>query len=337
MFMNNFDTSNWKTFAIKELFTWDKGKYLSSADKNDYKGSIPCINGSSLNNGLLTFLDRSIEEKHFKLQKAPCLSLSRVGNAGLTFVQPRDFYIADNAYALKLKNITDNVYVYLFISTVLNLETKKYSYGRIINSKYFDTKIKLPADADGQPDWSFMENFIKNKYIQTEKRITTKIKRKELPFDTKLWKNFNIADYFEIRAGKYHYPVEYQKGKTPYISATAENNGVGEYIDLNPEFSGNVITTEKVKCSAFYQHDDFCATSDVNILTPKGFKLNKYIGMFLSTVINFNEKFRWNYGKQCRIQNMKKMSIKLPADKNGNPDWDYMEKYIKSLPYSDLI
>ena len=175
MFMNNFDTGNWKTFAIKELFTWDKGKYLSSADKNDYKGRIPCINGSSLNNGLLTFLDRSIEEKHFKLQNAPCLSLSRVGNAGLTFVQPRDFYIADNAYALKLKNITGNVYVYLFISTVLNLETKKYSYGRIINSKYFDTKIKLPADENGQPDWLFMENFIKNKYIQTEKRITTKI------------------------------------------------------------------------------------------------------------------------------------------------------------------
>ena len=38
-----------------------------------------------------------------------------------------------------------------------------------------------------------------------------------------------------------------------------------------------------------------------------------------------------------RSKNMKKMSIKLPADKNGNPDWDYMEKYIKSLPYSDLI
>ena len=29
--------------------------------------------------------------------------------------------------------------------------------------------------------------------------------------------------------------------------------------------------------------------------------------------------------------------IKLPVDTNGNPDWQYMEKYIKSLPYSKTL
>ena len=26
--------------------------------------------------------------------------------------------------------------------------------------------------------------------------------------------------------------------------------------------------------------------------------------------------------------------IKLPVDKDGKPDWQFMEDYIKSLPYS---
>jgi hypothetical protein len=29
--------------------------------------------------------------------------------------------------------------------------------------------------------------------------------------------------------------------------------------------------------------------------------------------------------------------IKLPADESGDPDWQFMENYIKALPYSDKI
>ena len=29
--------------------------------------------------------------------------------------------------------------------------------------------------------------------------------------------------------------------------------------------------------------------------------------------------------------------IKLPKDKNGQPNWDFMETYIKSLPYGDRL
>lgn len=338
--MNNFDTSKWKTFTIKELFTWDKGKYLSSADKNDYKGSIPCINGSSLNNGLLTFLDRSIEEKHFKLQKAPCLSLSRVGNAGLTFVQPRDFYIADNAYALKLKNITGNVYIYLFISTVLNLETKKYSYGRIINSKYLETKIKLPADANGQPDWLFMENFIKNKYIKTEKRITTKIKHKELPFDTTKWKSFKLGNLFTFKPGKIVSTEVLSEGNDLfYCGAKKDDNGViGKYAyDAKYVSPGNcmVFICDGQGSIGYnnYMDKDFFAT--VNLVLGYNEHLNKYIGLFVTTVLDL-ERPKFSFGRK-RKKTLSDTNVKLPADKNGNPDWDYMEKYIKSLPYSDLI
>ncbi|MCZ9990027.1 hypothetical protein OFR29_09340 [Brachyspira hyodysenteriae] len=68
-------------------------------------------------------------------------------------------------------------------------------------------------------------------------------------------------------------------------------------------------------------------------------KLNKYIALFLVTVIS-KEKYRFNYGRKWGITRMEKTTIKLPAkfiNDKYEPDWEYMENYIKSLPYSSSI
>ncbi len=332
--MLNFDVSDWKYFSIKELFTWEKGKYLSSSDKKDYKGAIPCINGSSLDNGLLTFLDKSIEEKRFKLQKAPCLSLSRVGNAGLTFVQPQDFYIADNAYSLRLKNIIGNRFIYLFLSTVLNLEVTKYSYGRIINSKYFETRIKLPSDSKGQPDWQFMEDYIEKIYNKFEKRTIIKIKTKPNSLDISDWKQFKISDLFKCSTTPT--VIETQPGTVPYVTRTSTNNGVDSFVsEISKKLNkGNCITIGAEGRVAFYQSDQFI--SGVKIYTLRNTNLNKYNALFISTILN-KEIYRYCYGRARILDKIKEEFIKLPTDSQGNPDWQFMENYIKSLPYSDLI
>lgn len=165
--------------------------------------------------------------------------------------------------------------------------------------------------------------------------------------NTEQWKCFELNELFDIEAGIYHYPDEYEEGTTPYVSATNLNNGIKEYINLSPDFRRNCIVTGKVGCTAFYQSEDFCATSDVNIFRPKVFNLNKEIGLFIVTVINFSENYKWNYGRQCRVGDSKKIKIKLPAlMQKGNfiidskkvfskhgfvPDFDYMEKYTQNI------
>lgn len=148
--------------------------------------------------------------------------------------------------------------------------------------------------------------------------------------DTSSWKWFRVGDVFNVKAGKYHYKHEYKEGNTPYLSATAVNNGVGERINLSPEFEGEIVTTEKVKCTAFYQPVPFCASSDVNIIKRKdGVPMNQYVGIFLSTIIDFNESFRWTYGRQCRVNDTENIRIKLPVTPEGTPDWKYMEDFVK--------
>lgn len=62
-----------------------------------------------------------------------------------------------------------------------------------------------------------------------------------------------------------------------------------------------------------------------------------YIGLFIATVIENSEGYKWNYGRQCRINDTKNIKIKLPVDSKGDPDWQFMEDYIKSLPYSSNL
>lgn len=58
--------------------------------------------------------------------------------------------------------------------------------------------------------------------------------------------------------------------------------------------------------------------------------------MFLITLFNFHSE-KFSYGNSANPSYIERLIIKLPVDSNGNPDWKYMEDYIKSLPYSKYI
>ncbi len=47
--------------------------------------------------------------------------------------------------------------------------------------------------------------------------------------------------------------------------------------------------------------------------------------------------YRYNYGLARTLSRIKKEKIKLPIDNEGEPDWLFMENYIKGLPYSRNI
>lgn len=146
------------------------------------------------------------------------------------------------------------------------------------------------------------------------------------------WEIFLLSDYFEMQTGK-HYPKEsFSNGNIRLISAQSANNGVKDWTDLSPKFKTKGITIGKVECNTFFQEERFCISSDVTALLSDNI-INPYIAMFLVTIINM-EKPKWSYGRQIRLNDSKKLRVKLPVNKKGEPDWEFMEYYIKSLPYS---
>ena len=152
------------------------------------------------------------------------------------------------------------------------------------------------------------------------------------------WQKFELKRLFEVKGTKTTKLDDLNLsgiGKYPYVTTQSVNNGVAGYYNLFTE-KGNVLTADSAVvgfCS--YQENDFSASDHVEKLLPK-FEMNKYVAMFLTTIINL-ENYRYSYGRKFNQTKIKDTIIKLPVDSQGNPDWQFMENYIKSLPYSDLI
>jgi hypothetical protein len=154
------------------------------------------------------------------------------------------------------------------------------------------------------------------------------------------WKKFRYGDIFEIDRGK-SYEEDYMHSETLLIGASQNENGSnGEYIKAKPYYTKPLITVGNggnTGCGqCFFQSIPFNAKSTVNVLDIKkewNYKLNEFVGMFLVTIIKL-EKYRFNFGRGWSKERMYNDIIKLPATPDGQPDFDFMENYIKSLPYS---
>jgi len=155
---------------------------------------------------------------------------------------------------------------------------------------------------------------------------------------TSEWGEFTLEDLFVFHKGKRLRKEDMSPGATNYIGAISLNNGVRQQIDIEPIYKPNCITINYNGSvgEAYYQIAPFWATDDVNVLYAKDWTLNRYIALFITTVVKAN-RYKFSYGRKWTLAKMKKSTIKLPTTAQGSPDWDYMERYIKSLPYADRI
>lgn len=183
---------------------------------------------------------------------------------------------------------------------------------------------------------------IKNGNLSLIKIILNQ-KNKKISLSNREWTWFAYPEVFDIAKGHYNNRPEIDEKGIPFISATENNNGITDYVtkDGTKIFSAKSITVSNDGSvgNAFYQENEFTCSHSVNVirLNKKYNKeLNQYLAFFLIPLIQ-KEKYRFGYGFKWRIERMKESKIKLPVDVSGNPDWKFMEEYIKSLPYSAEI
>ncbi len=121
-------------------------------------------------------------------------------------------------------------------------------------------------------------------------------------------------------------------GHTAYVGASADNNGVTAWIDLQPDWQGGQITVASNGSigEAFYQPEPFIASSDVTILVPK-MPLTPQTALFVCTLIR-SEQYRYNYARKWVTNRMKESTIRLPARTDGTPDWEQIGAFMNSVP-----
>lgn len=218
----------------------------------------------------------------------------------------------------------------LFYCLCIKANRYRYSYGRQANKTI--QSLVIPS-IEEIPDWVNSTDL-----NQIDGADAAKVVAATPKLTPSGWGEFRYDSLFEIKKGRRLTKNQMRAGSTPFIGAIDSNNGHRQYVSVDAEHKGNTITVNyngNGVAEAFYQYVPFFASDDVNVLYPK-FELNPYIAMFLCAIIR-QEKFRFNYGRKWHLERMNETIMRLPSTASNQPDWEFMEGYIKSLPYSKSI
>ena len=310
-----------KLIKLSEYFEIKYGVNLEFQNMKICKKGIPFVSRTERNNGITGFVER-IDD--IIPNPRNTISVACGGSIMESFLQKNDYYSGRDLFYLKPKiALTDNEM--LFYCTCLRANKYRYSYGRQANRTL--AKIKIPSK-DSIPKFVYNQHCLK-------KPDDKKFHDKQIRLDDRTWEYFNLGDLFGLTRGK-EIMNSLEDGEIPLISASEKNNGLTKLVkDGNKLFSKSITIANNGSIGvSFYQELSFYATSDVTILNNEN--VNKYIGLFISTLIA-KERYRFNYGRKWSNKKMQIVKIKLPATLQGLPDWEYMENYIKSLPYSSSL
>ena len=334
----NLNNKKWKEFKIKNLFNIKK---VFGLPIENYKyGNIPYISTSSNNNGLLDFI---YSEKNV-LSDKNAISIDPI--KGKAFYHKYDFigrgFSGASINLLYSKNL--NQYIALFLCTAIeNTSSKKSSYGYLFNSNRLrEGKILLPINSKGEPDYEFMENYIKElmdkkrqKFIEYVKKEVNNIKINDSSnLDNKKWKEFKINELFSVTGTITTHPSNLIKdGNIPRITCSATNNGLDNFYKNLPTEKGGVITIDSAAIGfTSYQGYNFIATDHVEKISFKNSKkILVFHGLFIKQLIDKAIDKKYNYGYKFSQSRIKKQIILLPINSKGEPDYEFMENYIKNI------
>ena len=314
----------------------------SGIDKNKLNteiGNIPYITRTDIDNGINLFITGKQNDK-YKQDGGNVITIGL--DTQTVFYQQNSFYTGQNIQILTCDKL--NKQVAMFIIPLLKIQMQKFSWGGngATLGRLNRTKIMLPKNKYNEPDWQFMEEYIKQIEQDKIKQLVGYYQAKLLDSQLKndigggkilqiQWDSFSIQDICQIHSGKDIYEKERVSGKLPYITATANNNGIGYFVDNhNSTLEQGCISVNRNGSVGYSFYHDYPALfgNDTRKLIPKN--KNKYCSIFIALCIT-SQKDKYGYGYKMGTARLNKQKIMLPIDKNGNPNWQFMEDFIKNI------
>lgn len=149
--------------------------------------------------------------------------------------------------------------------------------------------------------------------------------------DEKTWEAVRLTEIFDtISRGKRIKKSDHIPGDVPYVSSTALANGTDGSCgnEKNVRKFGDCLTLANSGSvgSCFYHPYDFVASDHVTALSREGTSEDCYLG--LSTLVGrLGEKY--NFNREINDARISREHIMLPLSDAGEPDYNYIEQYIR--------
>ncbi len=251
----------------------------------------------------------------------------------------------------------------LYFAIIFEKQLTMFSYNHKPGIQiYKDMMLPLPVDKNGEIDFEYMEECISP--LQTANICLMEKFRKQMHFDdckmtdadenilTKkvTFKPFKMGTLFEKLKAPYKGNGRKQDNVSkkrnteyslPLINCKDGNNGV-MYYGRKADFVSysNVISIiyngPPTEGQSYFQ-DEIGLYTDAYIVNLKNGGIpNREVGLYLTAAINKSihnvKKKKYSRGNKATWENkVENDEIMLPTDKNGKPDWKYMENYIRAI------
>lgn len=313
----------------------------SGIDKNKLNitmGDVPYITRTDLQNGINLFITENQLSKYSKDEG----NVITIGlDTQTVFYQGKPFYTGQNIQVLRNENL--NKEIAMFIIPSIKIQMRKFNWGGngATLGRLNRTRLILPIDSQGQPNWQFMENYIKQEQKIQTRKVIDYYERKlvELAGDVVglnqvEWKTFKVKDVFEVKSVRGKSISNYKNGDTPYVTTSSLDNGLSHFISSEDRISiGKCISIDPIGGKAFFHDYNFVgrggAGSAINLLYNDN--LDEKVGLFICKMLESSSMNKASYGVQLNGNRLKNLSFLLPVDSNGNPNFQYMSDFVKKL------
>ena len=155
-----------KEFAVKDVLNVEQTKsVVSKADLTE--GDVPYVTRTISDNGYMGTCGNKD-----KVNKGNCITIG--AETGVAFYQPNDFVAGNKVYRLSREGL--NVKEYLFLASILNVQTKNYSYSNArIPEKIKAERILLPVIKSTDPDHKYTVDDIDFDYMERYIRVIERL------------------------------------------------------------------------------------------------------------------------------------------------------------------
>lgn len=347
--MKKIETSSWKDFKIYEIFYTEKiGEKIQVPTgamipkKNLKAGNIPRITVSNFNNGITGYY-KKFDDKNYRLFE----NFISVSFLGTVFYQECKVSLDMKVHCLKPINYKLNKYTASFLVSVIRKAIANFEFSDQLSSTVLPLlAIKLPKTQSGEPNWEYMESYMKDIMRESEKKLENlqDVNSNNNKVESAKWKDFIFGKIFQMQKQKEISPVyAYNKNmqqeiKYPFYGQSSENNGIISYISLedrtllNNKENNPIIMIHSNNHLSFYVNSPFYLKDGhgaTSLFTNKN--LNEYNVFFIISVLNKTMADKFDYSLKATKEKLNSLKIKLPVDGEGEPDWEYMENYMKNI------
>lgn len=154
-----------------------------------------------------------------------------------------------------------------------------------------------------------------------------------LTLDNVNWQDFYLTDFFRLEKGNQNNMAILQDGNLPLVSAKKTDNGYKQFIAPNGKrlYDGNILTLNNDGDGgagiAYYQPFQMALDSHCTALIPKK-EMSRFQMLFIALCIT-KQRDRFGHGYSLNNSRLRSFKFMLPVNADNQPDWDFMEAYMR--------